>query len=378
MGPLTGIKIIEMKGIGPGPYAGMLLADLGADVVVVERASATPGIAMPSAGEVHSRGKRSIAIDVKNPVGLDTLLKLIDACDVLIEGYRPGVAERLGFGPDTCLERNPSLVYGRITGWGQDGPLAEAAGHDINYISLTGALAAIGSADRPVPPLNLVGDYAGGSLFLVLGILAAIIEARTSQKGQVIDAAITDGSASLMSVFHGWHESGFWKTERRSNLLDGAAYFYDVYETADGKFVSLGPLEQRFYAIFVERAGLDPEVFGEQAGAAQWPERRADLAAVIRRKSRDEWRELLEGTDACFAPVLDLTEAPDHPHNEARGTYIEIDGVRQPAPAPRFSRTECDTPEAPHAEGADTVAVLRDFGFSDAEIADIRESGALS
>ena len=378
MGPLAGIKVVEMKGIGPGPYAGMLLADMGADVVVVERSSTRAGIAIPAAKDVTSRGKRSIAIDIKKPQGLNVLMRLITDADVLIEGFRPGVAERLGFGPDACAEINARLVYGRLTGWGQHGPLATAAGHDINYISLTGALAAIGGKDKPVPPLNLVGDYAGGSLFLVMGILAALLETRASGKGQVIDAAITDGSASLMSMFHGWVKLGLWNSDRYSNLLDGAAYYYDVYETADGQYVSIGPLEPKFYSLLVDKLGLDPDRFGEQAVAGKWPQLKQQLADVFRQRTRQEWCELLEGSDVCFAPVLDLSEAPQHAHNLARDTYISIDGVEQPAPAPRFGRTNCDTPAAPHAEGADTENVLREVGFSDADIDELREADVLT
>lgn len=378
MGPLAGVTVIEMKGIGPGPYAGMLLADMGAEVIVVERSSQPQGIGPPADKDVHSRGKRSIAIDIKKRDGLNALLKLIEQADVLIECYRPGVAERLGFGPDVCSEKNPKLVYGRLTGWGQDGPLAKTAGHDINYISITGALAAIGPKDKPVPPLNLVGDYAGGSLFLVIGILAALLEARSSGTGQVVDAAITDGSANLMSAFHGWESVGFWSRNRGTNLLDGGAYHYAVYETADGKFVSIGALEPQFYDLLVERAGLDREVFGEQVSPARWPELKQKLAAVFKERSRQEWCELLEGGDACFAPVLDLAEAPAHAHNCARKTYMSVGGVEQPAPAPRFSRTTAELPGEPHAEGVDTESVLREFGFSASEIHALRKVGALT
>ena len=378
MGPLSGVKIVEMKGIGPGPYAGMLLADMGAEVIVVERSSTPVGIAVPADKDVTSRGKRSIVIDIKKPEGLKVLMRLIAASDALIEGFRPGVAERLGFGPDACADINPRLVYGRLTGWGQHGPLAKAAGHDINYVSLTGALAAIGGRDKPVPPLNLVGDYAGGSLFLVIGMLAALLEARSSGNGQVIDAAITDGSASLMSMFHGWEKLGLWRADRYSNLLDGAAYFYDVYETADGRYVSIGPLEPKFYALLVDKAGLDPDRFGEQAGADQWPTLKRQLAEIFRQRTRQEWCDLLEGSDACFAPVLDMKEAPTHPHNVARGTYITVGDIEQPAPAPRFGRTSCDTPAAPHAEGADTDDVLRDIGFSDSDIEALRGANVVT
>jgi alpha-methylacyl-CoA racemase len=378
MGPLQGIRIIEMKGIGPGPYAGMLLADMGADVIVVERASEFAGFGIPAIDDVNSRGKRSIALDLKNPLGLKTLLRLIAEAEALLEGFRPGVAERLGFGPAACHAINPKLVYGRITGWGQSGPLASTAGHDINYISITGALAAIGNKEKPIMPLNVVGDYGGGSLFLVAGMLAAMIEARSSGLGQVIDAAITDGSASLMSAYYGWHNAGFWNADRSSNLLDGAAYYYNVYETSDGKHVSVGPIEPQFYTLFVEKAGLDPDTFGEQASTEDWPRLRRQLAQVFKQKTQKEWCELLEGTDACFTPVLDLLEAPRHPHNRARRTYVEVDGLQQPAPAPRFSRTKCDVPEAPSAEGADTDEVLRELGLDADDIAELRRRGALT
>ena len=378
MGPLAGIKILEMKGIGPGPYAGMLLADMGAEVVVVERSSNPQGIGIPSNLDPNSRGKRSIALDLKTSDGLSTLLQLVESADVLFEGFRPGVAERLGYGPDVCLERNNRLVYGRMTGWGQTGPLAKAAGHDINYISLTGSLAAIGGADRPVPPLNLVGDYAGGSLFLVMGILAALIDAQKTGKGRVVDAAITDGSASLMTMFHGLSNLGGWTPGREANMLDGGAHFYDVYETSDGKFVSIGSIEPQFYALLIEKAGLDPEQFKQQHNAKKWPELKEQLAGVIKSRTRDQWCEIMEGTDVCFAPVLDYTEASQHPHNKAQGTYITVNEIEQPAPAPRFSRSECETPTAPAAAGSDTESVLVDWGFDADRIAGLRDSGAFS
>lgn len=378
MGPLAGVKIIEMKGIGPGPYAGMLLADMGAEVIVVERASKAQGIAPPSAFDLKSRGKKSIALNLKSEQGLNALLKLVEGADMLFEGYRPGVAERLGFGPDVCLERNPKIVYGRMTGWGQTGPLAQSAGHDINYISLTGSLAAIGGKDKPVPPLNLVGDYAGGSMFLVMGMLAGLFEAQKSGKGQVIDAAITDGSASLMTMFHTLSGLGGWKNQRESNFLDGAAHFYDAYECKDGKFVSIGSIEPQFYALLMEKAELDPAVFADQHNEEKWPAMKAALADVMRKKTRDEWCAIMEGSDICFAPILDYEEAPQHAHNQARETYIEVNGVTQPAPAPRFSRSNCDKPAAPHAEGSDTEAVLSDFGFDADAIAAMREQGVLT
>lgn len=378
MGPLAGVKVIEMRGIGPGPYAGMLLADMGAEVIVVDRSSSAQGIAMPSRYDINSRGKKSIALDLKTPEGLAAFMKLVDQADVLFEGYRPGVAEKLGFGPDVCLQRNPGLIYGRMTGWGQTGPLAKAAGHDINYIALTGALAAIGGSDKPVPPLNLVGDYAGGSLFLVMGILAALFERQGSGKGQVIDAAIVDGSASLMSIFYTLNNLGLWSTRRGANMLDGAAHFYDSYETSDGKFISIGSIEPQFYALLLEKACLDPEVFKEQGDMARWPELKQRLVEIFKTRTRDEWCQLMEGTDVCFAPVLDFKEAPEHPHNAARSTYVEIEGLEQPAPAPRFSRSVCATPTPPVAEGSNTEQVLEDWGFSEDDITQLRGAGALS
>ncbi len=366
-----------MKGIGPGPYAGMLLADLGAEVIVVERSSDFVGIGPAPQRDIHSRGKRSIALDIKSDEGRDALLQLIDSADALIEGYRPGVAERLGFGPDVCLERHARLVYGRVTGWGQTGPLANAAGHDINYISLSGALAAIGNEAKPTPPLNLVGDYAGGSLFLVMGVLAALLHVRGGGSGQVIDAAITDGSASLMSMFHTLHALAAWNPRRGANLLDGGAHFYNVYATADDKFISIGSIEPQFYALLVDKAGLDPEAFGGKQRPGDWPGLGRRLASVFRSKTRDEWCALLEGTDVCFAPVLDYLEAPRHSHNRARETYVEIDGLEQPAPAPRFSHSVCERPSAPHAAGADSDRILAELGFGEREIARLREKGVV-
>ncbi len=377
MGPLAGIKLLEMKGIGPGPYAGMLLADMGAEVIVVERSTSSSSIAAPSKTDPNSRGKKSIALNLKSAEGLATLLTLVEQVDGIFEGFRPGVAERLGFGPDECLKRNPKLVYGRMTGWGQTGPLANSAGHDINYISLTGSLAAIGDSKKPIPPLNLVGDYAGGSMFLVMGMLAAIIHAQKTGEGQVIDTAITDGSASLMSMFYGMDNLGLWNTNRGGNLLDGAAHFYDVYETLDGKFVSIGSIEPQFYAQLIEKANLDPELFAEQLNPAKWPELKERLTEVFKSKTRDQWCELMEGTDICFAPVLDYREAPLHAHNQARQTYVELGGVTQPAPAPRFSKSQLPQPRQGSAEGADTDTVLAGFGFEAGEIAALKSSGAI-
>lgn len=376
MGPLKGIKVIELAGIGPGPFAGMLLADLGAEVISVERATDRSKTRRP---DCSRRGKRSIALNLKSPQGVEALLSLVKQADVLFEGFRPGVTERLGIGPEDCLAVNPRLVYGRMTGWGQFGPLAETAGHDINYISLTGALHAIGRAgEKPVPPLNLVGDYGGGGMFLVMGILAALLEAQKSGQGQVVDAAMTDGSAVLMAMFHSMQAMGLWSAKRGANLLDTGAHFYEVYETADGKYVSIGSIEPQFYALLLNKAQLDPQVFGQQMNAARWPELKDKLTAVFKSKTQAEWCELLEGTDACFAPVLDFNEAASHPHNMARKTYIDVDGMTQPAPAPRFSRTEPQVSFGSRAMGEDTDAVLADWGFSDSQIRELREAGGLA
>lgn len=377
MGPLAGIKVIELKGIGPGPYAGMLLADMGAEVIVIERSRHPNGIANASEKDINSRGKKSISLNLKHPDGIETLLKLVESADMLLEGFRPGVTERLGFGPAVCHARNPQLIFGRITGWGQTGPLAKVAGHDINYISIAGALGSIGTKYKPIPPLNLVGDYAGGSLFLVMGMLAALHERNQSGKGQVIDAAITEGTASLMSVFYSLHNVGQWTPTRGSNLLDGGAHFYDTYETADGKFVSIGSIEPQFYQMLIEKAELDPAQFANQNDPKNWPELKKALEKVFKARTRDQWCELLEGSDVCFAPVLDFTEAPQHPHNIARSTFIKIDGVVQPGIAPKFSRSDCATPAAPKAEGCDTESVLRNLGLLDEDIQNLRSSGAV-
>lgn len=378
MGPLAGIKVIEMKGIGPGPYAGQLLADLGAEVIVVERASKPNSIAPPSAMDVNSRGKRSIALDLRKAEGLETLLTLVESADVIFEGNRPGVAERLGFGPDVCMARNPKIIYGRMTGWGQTGTLAQSAGHDFNYISLTGAAAAIGTKDQPVPPLNIIGDYAGGSMFLVVGILSALVEVKTSGVGQVIDTAITDGSAHLMSMFYTLSNLGAWNTPRESNMLDGGAPYYGAYETADGKHLSVGPIEPQFFAQMVTLSGMPESFITDQNNPARWDEIKATMVATFKSKTRDEWVEVFEGTDACVAGILNFDEAIHHPHNQSRGTYVEVNGQMQPAPAPRFSRTGCATPKAPPAEGADTQAVLADWGFDEAEIKTLAANGVLT
>ena len=378
-GPLEGLRVVELAGIGPGPMACMMLADMGADVIKVDRLTDPGlGIAMPAKYQVLHRGRPSIAVDLKSPDGLAVVKRLIDRADVLIEGFRPGVTERMGLGPDDCFATNPKLVYGRMTGWGQDGPMARAAGHDMNYIALTGALNAIGPADGPpVPPLNLVGDFGGGTLYLLVGVLAALLEARQSGKGQVVDAAMVDGAASLMTTFYGLKAAGLWNNMRGANLLDGGAHFYSVYETSDGQFVSIGSIEAKFYAELLEKTGLDPADLPPQMSRESWPVIREKLAAVFKTKSRDEWCEIMEGTDICFAPVLDLDEAPDHAHMKARGTFAEVDGVVQPAPAPRFSRTPGAIRRPPSPPGADTEEALAAWGFAAGEIADLRAANAI-
>lgn len=362
MGPLQGFKIIEMAGIGPGPFAGMILADMGAEVIIIERRTDPHKNRMP---DCNRRGKRSIAINLKDPEGVETLLQLVEKADALFEGFRPGVMERLGIGPDVLQARNPKLVIGRMTGWGQHGTLSHAAGHDINYISLTGALRGIGRKDaKPVPPLNLVGDYGGGGMFLVTGLLAAMLEAQKSGKGQVIDVAMTDGSAVLMSIFNTLNAMGLQSTEHGANMLDSGAHYYDVYETRDGKYISIGSIEPQFYALLIEKAELDAQEFAPQQDRAQWPHLKEKITEVFKTKSRDEWCEIMEGTDICFAPVLDILEAQKHPHNKARNTYMELDGITQPAPAPRFSRTVSEVQFGSRAAGEDTEAVLKDWGVS--------------
>ena len=358
-GPLSGLKIVEFAGIGPGPFCGMLLSDLGADVVRIDRSGGRGG----AKTDITARGRRSVALDLKDPAAVETALQLMDRADAVFEGFRPGVMERLGLGPDVALKRNPKLVYGRMTGWGQFGPYAQAAGHDINYIALTGALHAIGTGDKPVPPLNLVGDFGGGALYLAFGLLAGVIHARASGQGQVIDCAMTDGAASLMSMFYGMTAAGVWTGDRRNNMLDGGAPFYDTYECSCGRFISLGSIEPQFYALLLEKSGLkdDPAMLA-QMNRAEWPALKAKVAAAIKTKSRDEWCAIMEATDVCFAPVLGIDEAPAHPHNAARKTFVEIDGVAQPAPAPRFSATPGAIQGPPPAIGAHTADVLADWG----------------
>ena len=381
MGPLHGIKIVEFAALGPCPMAAMILADLGAEVVRIERKPA-PG-AKPASDlfdpkiDILNRSRRVVTLDLKKPEGLAAARELVAKADILVEGYRPGVMERLGVGPDESLNANPRLVYGRMTGWGQTGPLASTAGHDINYLSLSGALHAIGEpGGKPVVPLNLVADCGGGAMLLVVGVLAALTEARTSGRGQVVDAAMTDGSALLMTMMYTLKAMGQWGQTRGSNLLDGGAHFYDTYRCADGKYISIGPIEPQFYALFLQKAGITDPDFSQQWDRARWPELKTRLAAHLATRTRDEWCAVFDGSDACVAPVLDMDEAPEHPHNRARGTFIEVGGVIQPAPAPRFSRSTPATPRAPQV-GATGEDVLADWGFTPDAIDGLRRAGAI-
>ena len=376
MGPLKGLKIIEMAGIGPGPFCGMVLADLGAEIIRVDRASA---IGTGSKQEPSNRGKKSIAVDLKAKEGVEVVLKLVETADAIFEGFRPGVMERLGIGPEGCLTRNDRIVFGRMTGRGQEGPLANAAGHDINYISLSGALAAIGRpGSPPVPPLNLIGDFGGGGMLLALGLVAALLESKESKKGQVVDAAMTDGSALLMTMIYSMQSSGMWKTTMGSNLLDGGSHFYDTYECKDRKFISIGSIEPQFYALLCQIAELDEKVFSKQMSRDLWPEQKEEIKKIFVKKTRDEWCELMEGTDVCFAPVLDMSEAPEHPHNKERKTFIDLEGVIQPAPAPRFSRTEPEVVSSPSIVGEHTNEVLSSIGLSEEDISSLKTSGAVA
>jgi alpha-methylacyl-CoA racemase len=381
VGPLAGVKVLELAGIGPGPFCAMMLADMGADVLRIDRAQSVVGgdPANPPA-DVLNRGRRSVALDLKHPDGVETLLTLVESADALIEGFRPGVCERLGFGPEVCLARNPKLVFGRMTGWGQDGPYAQMAGHDINYIALAGALEPIGRAGQlPLPPLNLVGDFGGGGMLLAFGVVCALLEAQRSGEGQVVDAAMVDGAAVLMTMFHAFRAMGIWNDERGTNLLDTGAYFYEVYETADGKYVSIGSLEPQFYATLLDKLGLaDDPSMPRQHDRSQWPAMKERFAEIFRTKTRDEWCELLEGTDACFAPVLSMAEAPRHPHNEHRGTFVTRNGVVQPAPAPRFSRTPAEIQRPPAFPGQHTDEALVEWGFDPDRVAELRRAGAIA
>jgi alpha-methylacyl-CoA racemase len=376
MGPLQGVRVIEIASLAPAPFGCMVLSDLGADVLRVDRSTSVGGDATI---DPLSRGRRSIGLNLKDPAGVDVLLRLVESADVLVEGFRPGVAERLGFGPDTCLRRNPRLVYGRMTGWGQDGPMARMAGHDINYIAVAGALDPIGHAgERPVPPLNLVGDFGGGGMLLALGILAALYERSGSGQGQVVDAAMVDGASLLTSFIHGMRGQGLWQDERGTNLLDSGAPFYDTYETADGGYMSVGAIEPQFYAALLHGLGLGGEELPGQLDRERWPEVKARFTEVFKQRTRDEWTAIFDGTDACVAPVLGLGEAPAHPHNAARAGFVDVGGLTQPAPAPRFSRTTAETPDPPVRAGEHTDAALAEIGLSAAEIAALRESGAVA
>ncbi|MBM7775682.1 alpha-methylacyl-CoA racemase [Actinokineospora baliensis] len=376
MGPLTGLRVVELAGLAPAPFACTVLADLGAEVIRVDRA--TPGAdVLGYPDDPLTRSRHWIGVDVKSPEGLDLVLRLVDRADVLIEGFRPGVAERMGLGPDALLARNPGLVYGRITGWGQDGPLATAAGHDINYIAVAGALDPIGPAGgKPTIPLNLLGDFGGGGLLLAMGVLAALFERQTSGLGQVVDASMVDGAALLTTSLHGLRNLGLWPGPRGTNLLDGGAPFYDTYETADAKYVAVGAIEARFFAALVEVLGLeDPP---NHLDPSTWPALRTQIATAIKSRTRDEWTKLAEGTDACLTPVLTPGEAPHHPHNAARATFLNVGGKPQPAPAPRFSRTATDTPTPPSTPRADTTQILTDLGVPESEITRLREAAIIA
>lgn len=376
-GPLSGIRILEIAGIGPGPFAAMMLADMGAEVVRVDRVQAVRDNVTGSHWDVMLRGRRNVALDLKHPEGVEALLTLVEGADAIIEGFRPGVMERLGVGPDQCLARNPKLVFGRMTGWGQEGPYANSAGHDINYIALAGALAHFGRAgEPPTPPLNMVGDFGGGGMLLAFGVVCALLESQRSGKGQVVDAAMVDGSAVLMSMFWAFKNIGmFDESARGTNLLDTGAHFYDVFECADGEWVSIGSIEPQFYALLLEKTGVSAE-FAAQMDRSKWPQLKEKLAAVFRTKTRAQWNEIMEGTDVCYAPVLRMSEAAQHPHNVARNTFVEVAGITQPAPAPRYSRTVTNIPTPPAHAGEHTRAVLADWGFDADRIDALVAAGA--
>lgn len=376
MGPLQGFTVIEMAGLGPCPMAGMMLADMGAEVIRVDRSLSLP----PEQQQDPSfRGKKSIALNLKHPAALEALLQLVGNADALIEGYRPGVAERLGFAPEVCFTQNPKLVFGRMTGWGQDGPLAHEPGHDINYIAISGALHAVGRpGEKPTVPLNLVGDMGGGGMLLAFGVVCALLEAHRSGKGQVVDAAMIDGTAQLLWMLRAYQAAGQWKIEQRGiNALDGGAHFYETYETADGKFVAIGALEAPFYAKLIALTGASEQRFEDQWNSQRWPELKAELTAIFKSRTREEWCGILEGQGACFAPVLDLDEAPEHPHNRMRNGYLTLDGLIQHAPAPRFSRTVAEISHGAHPPGSDGESLLRTLGYTENEIITLRRDGAL-
>ncbi len=378
-GPLTGVKVVEFAGIGPGPFACMMLADMGAEVIRIDRAVnvGKEGAVEPKYNNLL-RGRKNVAIDLKNPAGVELALKLCDKADILIEGFRPGVMERLGLGPDVVFARNPKIVFGRMTGWGQDGPIAHTAGHDINYISLSGALHSIGPVDGPpVPPLNLVGDFGGGALYMVVGALAAYIEAQKSGKGQVVDTSMVEGSASLMSSMYGMLAAGLWDDRRGYNRLDGGAHYYGPYECKDGKYVSIGSIEPQFYALLLKLTGLEGTDMPDQLDRSSWGVNRETLKKVFMTKTRDEWQSIMEDSDVCFGAVLTMGEAIQHPHNVARGTFVEVDGFKQPGPAPKFSRTPSKTPMGVAYAGQHTKEGLIDWGFSAGEVADLEAAGAI-
>ena len=383
MGPLKGVKVLEIAGIGPGPFCAMMLADMGADVIRIDRKSQAgrPGTTV-GANPRHdalNRGRRSLALDLKKPEAIETILKMCESADVITEGFRPGVMERLGLGPEAVHARNPKMVYGRMTGWGQDGPYAKVAGHDINYIALSGVLHALGrEGDKPVPPMNLVGDFGGGGMFLAFGIVSALFEAQKSGQGQVVDAAMVDGAAALMTPMYGLQHMGRWDGDTRGvNLLDTGAHFYEVYETSDGKFISIGSIEPQFYAILLEKSGVNADDFADQMNRDKWRGYKEVLTEVFKQKTRDEWCEIMEYTDICFAPVLSMNEAHEHPHNAERGTFIEIEGMRQPGPAPRFSRTAPEVARPSPIPGEHSDDVLADYGFSDGDIAALKDAEAM-
>jgi len=379
MGPLQGIRIIEFQGIGPGPFCGMILSDMGADIVRIDRASNVPEAAPSAApGDLLARGRRSIGIDLKNPAGVETALRLIEEADALFEGFRPGVMERLGLGPEVCLARNPKLVYGRMTGWGQEGPYSSMAGHDINYIALAGALAPIArEGQAPVPPLNLVGDFGGGGMYLAVGMLGALLSAQRTGEGQVVDAAMVDGASSLITSVHAGLASGGWHRGRASNVLDTGAHFYDAYETLDGKYIALGSIEPQFYAELLGILGWEEEPLPHQHDRTRWPEMKQRVAAMVRTKTRAEWEAAFEGSDVCFGPVLEPWEAPEHPHAKARGAFEEVAGVVQPAPAPRFSGTKSEIQGPPAHPGQHTAEILEEIGVSGAAADELRSCGAV-
>ncbi len=368
-GPLRGLKVLEFAGIGPAPFCGMLFSDLGADVLRIDR----EGGRNYDRYAVETRGRRSITLDLKNPACVETALALSEKADVLIEGFRPGVMERLGLGPQVVLSRNPRLVFGRMTGWGQTGPYAQAAGHDINYVALSGALHALGPKERPAVPLNLIGDFGGGALYLACGILAAVRHAERTGEGQVVDCAMTEGAISMMGMLYGEHAAGRWLDERESNIIDGGAHFYNTYQCADEKWIAIASIERPFYRTLLEKAAIEDPEFADQMNAAHWPALKEKLRALFRTRPRDEWCRLMEGTDVCFAPVLNLAEAPLHPHNVARGAFVEVEGVVQPAPVPRFSRTPGAVQGGPVPAGAHNESALAQWGLDTAAVKSVKE-----